>query len=115
MRKLVIASLCFSPFTSLVLAKELLFATGPDVGLFRVFASGISECLNQNQDEHTFTTQHTGGVGYDRHPHSNGQGCGIFVEESVKILNTETLFQIICNSNKSLSKNGYSRSAQMDQ
>ena len=95
MSKLVLASLCFSLFTSLALAKELIFATEPDGGLFRVFPSGISECLNQNQDEHTFTTQHTGGVGYDRHPHSNAQGCGIFVEESVKILNTGTLFQII--------------------
>ena len=54
MRKLVLASLCFSLFTSLALAKELFFATGPDGGLFRVFPSGISACLNQNQDEHTF-------------------------------------------------------------
>ncbi|MFZ8919478.1 MAG: hypothetical protein ACO20P_08470 [bacterium] len=75
----------FSLFTSLALAKELLFATGPDVGLFRVFASGISECLNQNQDEHTFTTQHTGGVGYDGHRHSAAQGRHLFLEESVKI------------------------------
>ncbi len=45
MSKLVLASLCFSLFTSLALAKELFFATGPDGGLFRVFASGISECL----------------------------------------------------------------------
>ena len=67
MRKLVLASLCFSLFTSLALAKELFFATGPDGGLFRVFSSGISACLNKNQDEHTFTTQHKGGVGYDRH------------------------------------------------
>jgi hypothetical protein len=95
MSKLVLASLCFSLFTSLALAKELIFATEPDGGLFRVFPSGISAYMNQNQDEHTFTTQHTGGVGYDRHPHSNAQGCGIFVEESVKILNTGTLFQII--------------------
>ena len=85
MRKLVIASLSFSPFTSLVLAKELFFATGPDGGLFRVFPSGISECLNQNQDEHTFTTQHTGGVGYDGHRHSTAQGRHLFLEESVKI------------------------------
>ena len=85
MRKLVIASLCFSPFTSLVLAKELIFAKGPDGVLFRVFSLGISECLNQNQDEHTFATQHTGGVGYDRHPHSTAQGRRLFSEESVKI------------------------------
>ncbi len=52
MSKLVLASLCFTLFTSLALAKELIFATGPDGGLFRVFASGISEYLNQNQDEH---------------------------------------------------------------
>ena len=85
MRKLVLASLCFSLFTSLALAKELIFATGPDGGLFRVFASGISACLNQNQDEHTFTTQHTGGVGYDRHRHSTAQGRHLFLEESAKI------------------------------
>ena len=85
MSKLVLASLCFSLFTSLVLDKELIFATGPDGGLFRVFPSGISECWNQNQDEHTFTTQHKGGVGYDRHPHSTAQGCYLFLEESVKI------------------------------
>ena len=84
MRKLVLASLCFSPLTSLVLAKELIFATEPDGGLFRVFPSGISECLNQNQDEHTFTTQHKGGVGYDRHPHSTAQGRHLFLEESAK-------------------------------
>ncbi|HBM54715.1 MAG TPA: hypothetical protein DDZ97_16580 [Deltaproteobacteria bacterium] len=63
MRKLVLASLCFPLFTSLALVKKLIFAKGPDGGLFRVFASGISACLNKNQDEHTFTTQHTGGVG----------------------------------------------------
>ena len=85
MSKLVLASLCFSLFTSLVLAKELIFATGPDGGLFRVIASDISECWNQNQDEHTFTTQHTGGVGYDRHSHSTAQGRYLFVEESAKI------------------------------
>ena len=85
MSKLVLASLCFSLFTSLALAKELIFATEPDGVLFRVFPSGISECWNQNQDEHTFTTQHTGGVGYDRHPHSTAQGCCLFLEESVKI------------------------------
>ncbi|MEK9564965.1 MAG: hypothetical protein VW492_16590 [Deltaproteobacteria bacterium] len=85
MSKLVLASLCFSLFTSLALAKELFFATGPDGGLFRVFPSGISECWNQNQDEHTFTTQHTGGVGYDRHPHSTAQGRYLFLEESAKI------------------------------
>ncbi len=85
MSKLVLASLCFSLFTSLALAKELFFATGPDGGLFRVFPSGISECLNQNQDEHTFTTQHTGGVGYDRHSHSTAQGRYLFLEESAKI------------------------------
>ena len=55
MRKLVLAFLCFKLFTSLALAKEL-FATGSDSGLFRIFSSGISEYLNQNQDEHTFTT-----------------------------------------------------------
>jgi len=48
MSKLVLASLCFSLFTSLALAKELIFATEPDGGLFRVFASGISEYLSQN-------------------------------------------------------------------
>ena len=48
MSKLVLASLCFTLFTSLALAKELIFATGPDGGLFRVFASGISEYLNWN-------------------------------------------------------------------
>ncbi len=85
MSKLVLASLCFSLFTSLALAKELFFATGPDGGLFRVFVSGISECWNQNQDEHTFTTQHTGGVGYDRHSHSTAQGRHLFLEESAKI------------------------------
>ena len=85
MSKLVLASLCFSLFTSLALAKELFFATGPDGVLFRVFPSGISECWNQNQDEHTFTTQHTGGVGYDRHPHSTVQGRHLFLEESAKI------------------------------
>ena len=85
MSKLVLASLCFSLFTSLALAKELFFATSPDGGLFRVFSSGISECLNQNQDEHTFTTQHTGGVGYDMHPHSTAQGRHLFLEESAKI------------------------------
>ncbi|MGA1136290.1 MAG: hypothetical protein ACO30K_08710 [bacterium] len=85
MSKLVLASLCFSPFTSLVLAKELIFATGPDGGLFRVFSSGISAYMNQNHDEHTFTTQHTGGVGYDRLRHSTAQGCCLFLEESVKI------------------------------
>lgn len=85
MSKLVLASLCFSLFTSLALAKELFFATGPDGVLFRVFPSGISECWNQNQDEHTFTTQHTGGVGYDRHSHSTAQGRHLFLEESAKI------------------------------
>ena len=85
MRKLVIASLCFSLFTSLALAKELIFATEPDGVLFRVFPSGISECWNQNQDEQTFTTQHTGGVGYDRHSHSTAQGRHLFLEESAKI------------------------------
>jgi hypothetical protein len=85
MSKLVLASLCFSLFTSLALAKELIFAKGPDGGLFRVFSSGISACLSQNQDEHTFTTQHTGGVGHDRHPHSTAQGRCLFLEESVKI------------------------------
>ena len=85
MSKLVLASLCFSLFTSLALAKELIFATEPDGVLFRVFPSGISECWNQNQDEHTFTTQHTGGVGYDRHSHSTAQGRRLFSEESVKI------------------------------
>ena len=85
MSKLVLASLCFSLFTSLALAKELFFATSPDGGLFRVFPSGISACLNQNQDEHTFTTQHTGGVRYDRHSHSTAQGRRLFLEESVKI------------------------------
>ncbi len=49
MSKLVLASLCFSLFTSLALAKELFFATGPDGVLFRVFSSGISACLKQNQ------------------------------------------------------------------
>ena len=48
MSKLVLASLCFSLFTSLVLAKELIFATVPDGGFFRVFSSGISEYLSQN-------------------------------------------------------------------
>ena len=85
MRKLVLASLCFSLFTSLALAKELIFATEPDGALFRVFPSGISACLNQNQDEHTFATQHKGGVGYDRHPHSTAQGRHLFLEESAKI------------------------------
>ena len=85
MRKLVLASLCFSLFTNLALAKEIIFATGPDAGLSRVFSSGISAYLNQNQDAHTFATQHTGGVGYDRHRDSTAQECGIFVEESVKI------------------------------
>ena len=85
MSKLVLASLCFSLFTSLALAKELIFATEPDGVLFRVIASDISECWNQNQDEHTFTTQHTGGVGYDRHPHSTAQGRHLFLEESAKI------------------------------
>ena len=85
MRKLVLASLCFSLFTSLALAKELIFATEPDGGLFRVFPSGISAYMNQNQDEHTFTTQHTGGVGYDGHRHSTAQGRHLFLEESVKI------------------------------
>ena len=85
MSKLVLASLCFSLFTSLALAKEFFFATGPDGVLFLVFSSGISECLNQNQDEHTFTTQHTGGVGYDGHRHSTAQGRHLFLEESVKI------------------------------
>ena len=85
MSKLVLASLCFSLFTSLALAKELFFATGPDGSPFRVFSLGISECLNQNQDEHTFTTQHTGGVGYDRYPHSTAQGGHLFLEESAKI------------------------------
>ena len=32
MSKLVLASLCFSLFTSLALAKELIFATEPDGG-----------------------------------------------------------------------------------
>jgi len=85
MSKLVLASLCFSLFTSLALAKEFFFATGPDGGLFRVFPSGIFECLNQNQHEHTFTTQHTGGVGYDSHSHSTAQGRHLFLEESAKI------------------------------
>ena len=85
MSKLVLASLCFSLFTSLALDKELIFAKEPDGVLFRVIASGISECWNQNQDEHTFTTQHTGGVGYDRHPHSTAQGRHLFLEESAKI------------------------------
>ena len=85
MSKLVLASLCFSLFTSLALAKELFFATGPDGVLFRVFSSGISACLKQNQDEHTFATQHTGGVGYDRHSHSTAQGRYLFLEESAKI------------------------------
>jgi len=57
----------------LALANELIFATGPDGGLFRVFSSGISAYMNQNHDEHTFTTQHTGGVGYDRLRHSTAQ------------------------------------------
>ena len=48
MSKLVLASLCFSLFTSLALAKELFFVTGPDGGLFRVIASDISEYLNWN-------------------------------------------------------------------
>ena len=85
MSKLVLASLCFSLFTSLALAKEFFFATGPDGVLFLVFSSGISECLNQNQDEHTFTTQHTVGVGYYGHRHSTAQGRHLFLEELVKI------------------------------
>ena len=56
MREPLLASLCFTLFTSLALASKLIFATEPDGGLFRVFSSGISEYLNQNQDEHTFTT-----------------------------------------------------------
>ena len=59
MREPLLAFLCFTLFTSLALAIKLIFATEPDGGLFRVFSSGISEYLNQNQDEHTFTTRST--------------------------------------------------------
>jgi TRAP transporter TAXI family solute receptor len=41
--------------------KEYLFASGPDGGVFRVFASSISEYLSNNQDSKTFTTFPSGG------------------------------------------------------
>ena len=85
MREPLLASLCFTLFTSLALASKLIFATEPDGGLFRVFSSGISEYPNQNQDAHTFATQHTGGVGYDRDRDSTAPGRSLFSEESVKI------------------------------
>ena len=34
MRKLLLAYLCFTLFTNFALAKEIIFATGPDGGLF---------------------------------------------------------------------------------
>ena len=42
-------------------AKEIVFATGPDGGVFRFFASGISEYMNENQEENEFVLLHSRG------------------------------------------------------
>ena len=55
-RKLFLTFLFITTFSSLSTATELIFSSGPEGGVFRVFSSGISEYLNANQDEDQFTT-----------------------------------------------------------
>jgi TRAP transporter TAXI family solute receptor len=56
MKKLLLILSFITLLTSSLSAKEIIFATGPDGGVFRVFASGISEYLNANQEEDQFQT-----------------------------------------------------------
>jgi uncharacterized protein len=56
MKKLFLTFLLITTFASLSAATELIFSSGPEGGVFRVFSAGISEHLNKNQDEHKITT-----------------------------------------------------------
>ena len=56
MKKLFLAFMFITTLSSLSTAAELIFSSGPEGGVFRVFSSGISEYLNANQDENQFST-----------------------------------------------------------
>jgi TRAP transporter TAXI family solute receptor len=56
MKKLFLILSFIILLTSSLSAKEVIFATGPEGGVFRVFASGISDYLNANQEEDQFQT-----------------------------------------------------------
>ena len=56
LRKLFLTLLLITTLSPLSNAAELIFAGGPDGGVFRLFSSAISEYLNDNQDENEFKT-----------------------------------------------------------